>query len=518
MRVKRLIKKTVPILAAVMLVLLTGCTKSIKLGGQRFGEESTELTAVINAEDTEKLGLFPSLKAADLRGSTCYDEIFRWAQAHPDVDVRYCLAFPDGTVAENDAESLTLTKLSGGDIPEVSRLLQYMTGLKFLSLEGSDLSLDDVKTLSEAYPEIELSYSFSFLGQAVDYHCASLSLVGLASQDVRTAAEVISRLPKLKKVDLGDENSTQIGWEEIALLESACPDAEFAYDFTLYGKEFSLKSRRMDLNHIPIGDEGALVCRVIPCMPRLKYLDMDSCGVSNEGMVSIREAFPHLRVVWRIWFGEAYSVRTDVERILASNPSAGGNLTAKNTADLKYCTRVRYMDIGHNEILGDISFVQYMPELEVLIAAMDGLSDLSPLSACTKLEYLEIQTNPQLTDISALAPLVNLKHLNMARNGGVTDLSPLFGMTKLERLWLGASSSYPQEQIDKIQANNPDCNINIFVYLDPTEGGWRFTGTNPKVIWTTEYILHERYEKLLDQFDHYDRSAYSFYWNDPMCY
>ena len=95
-------------------------------------------------------------------------------------------------------------------------------------------------------------------------------------------------------------------------------------------------------------------------------------------------------------------MRTDVERILASNPSAGGNLTAANAADLKYCTRVRYMDIGHNEILGDISFVQYMPELEVLIAAMDGLSDISPISACTKLEYLEIPQNFDFNKVSGL--------------------------------------------------------------------------------------------------------------------
>ena len=511
-------KKTVLISAAAALVLLSGCTKSIKLGNQRFSEESTELRAVITAEDTAKLDRFPALKAVNLSGSTCYEEISRWAETHPDTDVRFSLAFPDGTVAENDVESLTLSDISSADLPEVSRLLQYMTGIKYLSLEGSLLAPGDVKALSEAFPALDIACSFDFLGQTVDYHCDSLSLKGLTSKDAQAAADLISLLPELEKIDLGDEKTTSLTWEELAMLVNARPKAEFQYDFTLYGKEVSLYSRRLDLSHTPVADEGALVRRVIPCMPRLKYLDMDSCGVSSEAMAAIRDDFPNLWVVWRIWFGEGYSVRTDVERILASNPTSGGNLTPKNTKDLKYCTKVRYMDIGHNEILGDISFVQYMPELEVLIAAMDGLSDISPISACTKLEYLEIQTNPLLTDISALASLTELKHLNMARNGGVKDLSPLFGMKKLERLWLGASSSYSQEQIAKIQENNPDCNINTYVYLDPTEGGWRYTGTDPKKFWTTEYILHERYEKLLDQFDHYDRKAYSFSWNDPKCY
>ena len=511
-------KKAVLLCAAAMLMLLTGCTKNIKLGGQKFSEESTELAAVITAEDAEKLSLFPALKAVDLSGSGCYEEISGWSQAHPDVNVRYTVTFPDGTVAKSNVEMLTLSSLESADIPEVSRLLKYMTGLKYLSLDGSRLTGADVKALSDVYPDIEIFYSFDFLGQKVEYNCTSVSLVGLESQDLNAAAELISQLPALRTVELGNDSTTHLEWEEIKVLENACPKAEFKYRFNLYGKEFSLGALRLNLNHIPITDEGALVRRVAACMPRLSILDMDSCGVSNEGMVAIRDAFPNATVIWRVWFGGSYSVRTDVERILASNPSNGGNLTVKNTVDLKYCTKVKYMDIGHNEVLGEIPFVQYMPDLEVLIAAMDGLYDLSPLSACTKLEYLEIQTNPLITDISALAPLVSLKHLNMARNGGVTDLSPLFGMTKLERLWLGASSSYPPEQIEQIQANNPECNINTYVYNDPTEGGWRYTGSDPKVLWTTKLILHERYELLLAQFDNYDRSAYSFSWNDPMCY
>lgn len=509
-------KKAAVIVTAAALLLLTGCTKNIKIGGEKFSEDSAEISAVVSAEEIDRLDLFPALKSADLSGSTCYEEILRWAQAHPDVDVRFTLTFPDGTTADNDAQSLALGGLNSADIPEVTRLLGCMSGLEQLSLNGSALTCADVKTLADAFPSVEMSYSFEFLGQTVDYNCETLSLTALTSPDVQTAAETLAQLPYLKEVDLGSESTSSLSWADIALLENACPNVAFDYDFTLYGLPFSLSAEEMDLNHIPIADEGALVAGIVACMPNLKYLDMDSCGVSSEAMAAIRDANPDVTVVWRVWFGDAYSVRTDVERILASNPTTGGNLTAKNTVELKYCTKVKYMDIGHNEVLGDISFVQYMPDLEVLIAAMDGITDISPLSACTNLEYLEIQTN-SISDISPLAPLVNLKHLNMARNGNITVLSPLFGMTKLERLWLGASSSYPQEQIEQIRAIVPECNINTYVYNDPTEGGWRYTGSNPNPE-VYELYKHERYEKLLEQFDNYDRSAYSFYWNDPKCY
>ena len=504
------------LLAAALLVLLTGCAKNIKIGDGKFSEDSTEIAAVISDGETEKLDLFPSLTSADLSGSSCYEEIFAWEQAHSDVDVHFSITFPDGTTTDNKAQTLALTNLKSGDVEEVSRLLGYMSDLKQLSLEGSALSCGDVRALDDAFPEVELSYSFELLGQTVDYQCESLSLVGLSSQDVQAAASSLSQLPRLETVDLGSESTSSLTWDDIALLESSCPNVTFDYDFTLYGLSFSLSSKEMDLNHIPIADEGALVGQVVACMQALEYLDMDSCGVSSEAMAAIRDANPDVNVVWRIWFGDAYSVRTDVERILASKPTEGGNLTVKNTVDLKYCTKVKYMDIGHNEILGEISFVQYMPDLEVLIAAMDGITDISPLSACTKLEYLELQTN-SITDISALASLVNLEHLNIARNGGITDLTPLYGMTKLERLWLGASSSYPQDQIAEIQSLVPDCVINTYVYTDPTEGGWRYTGSNPNPE-IYELYKHERYEELLEQFDNYDLSAYSFYWNDPKCY
>ena len=112
-------------------------------------------------------------------------------------------------------------------------------------------------------------------------------------------------------------------------------------------------------------------------------------------MEQIRDALPGVKVVWRIWFGQSYSVRTDVEKILASKPSAGGLLWDSDVQVLKYCTDVKYIDLGHNERITDISFAAYMPKLEVAIFAMNDIADISALANCPELEYLEIQTNFQ---------------------------------------------------------------------------------------------------------------------------
>ena len=105
-------KMTVAILCAFMIFLLCGCTEMVELAGEKLPADSTELTMVLKAGDMVNLDQFPSLTYLDLSGSEDYEEIHRWAQAHPQVDVRYTLSFPEGTVAAHDTVSLDLSGLA----------------------------------------------------------------------------------------------------------------------------------------------------------------------------------------------------------------------------------------------------------------------------------------------------------------------------------------------------------------------------------------------------------------------
>ena len=327
-----------------------------------------------------------------------------------------------------------------------------------------------------------------------------LDLTGITSADIPYALELFQKLPVLDTVDLGDEDLSTLTWDDIHALQEAKPDAEFLYSFTLYGKPFSLSDGEMNLSHISITDNGELVRQVISCMPNLRYLDMDTCGVDNVHMAHIRDDFPNIKVVWRIWFGTNYTVRTDVKKILASMPSVGGDLTVANTYNLRYCTEVKYLDVGHNEALCDISYAAYMPDLEVAIFAMLNFTDLSPLRNCTKLEYLEIQTN-KIKDLSPLQNLTGLHHLNLGYNKDISDLSPLYGLTNLERLWIGKFTSIPQEQVEEMQRRVPNCVINTEA-TDP-HSDWRYG--------------NKRYDLLVKQFG-YDTQDYAFPWKDPLFY
>ena len=487
-------------------------TVKVQLSSGRYPADARELTAVLQSGETEALSLFKNLVAADLSGSECYEEIAAWAQANPGLLVKYTVTLPDGSVHSNDTTSLDLSAMSVGDVDRLCRALQALPKLSRVKLgtvgENAAISLSDAAALRSALPEVEFDFGLSLMGQSVAPDAEKLDLSALMPDQVQDAAAVLSCLPNLKEIELGSQDSNSLSWEDIGLLAAACPKAKLNYRFSLYGQELSLDAESLDFNHTPMDDEGAAIRQIMPLMKNCTYLDMDYCGVSNEAMAAIREENPNVDVVWRIWFGENYSVRTDTERILASKPTVGGMIYDGSV--LQYCTKLKYLDLGHNDDLSDLSFVSTMPELEVLIIAMTSISDLSPLTNCPKLEYLEIQETP-IADLSPLASCTALAHLNICNMKNVTDASALYGLSKLERLWVGTNTPIPEEQKAELKAKLPGCDVNTAVG-DPHEK-WRYSAYDPD---EPKYYWVPRHELLREQMG-YNYQEYSFYWLDPKC-
>ena len=398
-----------------------------------------------------------------------------------------------------DERTTTIELSEDSDLEELASLADKLTGLTLLDFGEKEPSVEEIALLKEAFPSVKLQYTVQVNGSAYGSDTTELDLSALMQQDVEAAAEQLKKLPELQYVSLGagTEETNAALLEKVGKFQQARPDVSFDFSFTLYGKTISTADETIDINHIRLEDGGAAVKAVLPYMSKCTYLDMDSCGLSNEQMEEIRNAFPNIKVVWRINFGSQYSVRTDVEKILAS--VKGEWLTSESVAALKYCTDVKYLDLGHN-IIKDISFVSSMPNLEVAVLAINYWSDATPLASCKNLEYLEV-FNTFLSDLSPLAELTNLKHLNICWLDNVTDITPLYELTNLERLWIGCVTPIPQDQIDTIREKLPDCEINTTTE-NPTEEGWRIV---------------ERYELLKQQFG-YDEGAYSFYYLDPKYY
>ena len=337
----------------------------------------------------------------------------------------------------------------------------------------------------------------------------AVELAGLQDADAAATAEFLRQMPRLQSIRIGSQEETPLSWESLKLLHDAAPQAVIDYAFTMFDRPFNLSDEVMDLKYIPMEDNGALVAKVTACMSRLRTLDMDSCRVPNAYMEKIRDSLPDTDVIWRINFASGYTARTDVTRILASMPGQGGELVHNNVENLKYCTKLKYLDLGHNNFLDTIEFCRYMPDLEVLIVGMTFVEDFTPLASCPKLEYFEAM-NTRLHDLTPFANLHNLKHMNICYNFAITDITPLYGLD-LERLWIGQHDPVPPEQIEKFRELHPNCVVNDTT-PDPTEEYWRFAEHGDEM---GNQRYDPRYELLRAQMG-YDEEAYAFYWTDPL--
>ena len=506
-------------------IALCGCAAKVELSGGTVRDNIQSITAVVTPEDLEKLDGFEQLGSADFTGSSCYAELADWAERHPLVETRYTVAFPNGAVAENNAHELDLTGLKDADLEEALENLAYLPRLKSVNL-GSDedgLSPAGLRRFRERWPELEFAYHCQLLGKDSNLDETKLDLTNVPESKIRANLDTIACMENLKTIELGsDEEKNAPGWKLIRALEEAAPEAKIHYRFTLYDVPLTLENEEVDISYHYVADGWPEVLEIAACMPKLKTLLMDTCAVGNEEMEKIRDALPDTEVVWRINFGGAYTARTNETRILASSPSVGGALGNSDVAVFKYFTKMKYLDIGHNEQITDLSFARYMPDLEVLIIAMNPLGDLSPLADCPKLEYLELFYS-MTDDLSPLAGLKNLKHLNVGHCPKLTDISPIYDLD-LERFYLGtfASCPVPPEQVDHYRELHPDCEVDNESW-ESSDGAWRRAFLEgEKLEWYKKqpYYSEERahfaprYALLRDQMG-YDGLLYSTKWIDP---
>ena len=182
--------------------------------------------------------------------------------------------------------------------------------------------------------------------------------------------------------------------------------------------------------------------------------------------------------------------------------ATGPSVNDKNAWVLKYCTKVKYLDLGHT-LISSIDFVEYMPDLEVVILANSWVNSLKAISSCSKLEYIETFSSC-ITDFSPLASCTHLQHLNIShpvdrsynRVTSYIDISSLYELPELKRFYC-TMCNVSQSQKDEMKSRHPDCEFD-FSWEDPAEGHWRFKDGNMYNKDLENRV--ERYALLCEQF------------------
>lgn len=445
------------------------------------------LTMSVTERTIKKLDDYPNLQSLDLLDSTCYTAIMVYVQNHPDVAVTYCVDF-GGASAVNWAEDIVLQP-EGVKYSTLQKNLVYLPNLKTVHLPNTLLSLEQLDALRTAYPDIQFTYTVNYKGMELNSNSTELNMAGITTADIDEAKFALERLPNLTYVELMNGSGTcSLTRQEVQQLTEAIPSVRFHYVFSLFGKTVSTTDNEIYFKGLGLNSSAEPEIReALSIMAPGSTLVLDNCGLSSELLDSIRADFDKVDLVWRVFFGTQgrYSTLTNDDTIRCVY-----NVTDDTCYEMRYLRSVKYMDLGHNDTLTDLSFLGYMPDLEIAILSGCAASDLSGIENCKKLEFLELANCLKLEDISALAGCGSLKYLNICFTK-VSNLMPLDGLG-IQNLFC-KQTRVPAEEQTQFKEIHEGCTA-VFSGRDPYAGpGWRYVDNG--------YTFTDFYKRVREVFD-----------------
>lgn len=469
------------LIAAALVFCLSGCgeknnhaatptykpTEAVATEATTPPEELVEELAVVMTEgELYQLNRYPNLKKVDFTGSTCYAALQRYSKNNPHIDVIYTVDL-GGTGISNQDTAATLQP-GAFDYALVLENLEFLPELTAISLPDITLDAGQINALMERYPHIALEYTVNLLGKSYDLSTEKLDLSGMSGSQAAEVSSQIGLLTNLTEVTLPDS----LSMEDVALLQDANPGATFHYNFTLFGKQLSTTTESVEYKNQNIGDDGeAEIRQALAILDNCSRFVLDNCKIDFEILAAIREDFRDgPNVVWRVYFGKdyRYNALTDQETIRAVY-----NVTDDTIAGLKYCEGARYIDMGHNEYLTDLSFIGHMPNLEVLIASGCAAKELPGFDNCKKLTWLELAYCAKLENIDSLVGCESLRFLNLSFTK-VKNYMPLDGLPIERFVCLSPKASTDEQNIFISIHPKPQCITVFYGYSNPYGYGWRY--------------------------------------------
>lgn len=487
MKKKRLLIFAVVFIAMLNIpVFISSCSNSNK---KVYNYAASNADAAVIAE----LEQYPNLQTVDLRGSDCYDAIIDYANAHPQISVLYDVPIGDERYSSDSSE---LTLADGEyDYSTLLSNLAYLPDVNKINLPNTSLSTEQLEEIKTAYPDLQLDYTVMVLGEETAQNVTELDLSSAEPEDLDTLMVSLSKMTNLVDIKLtAADGSNKFTPADVKKLMDAVPNATVHYTFELFGKTISTTDKTVEFVETNIGNNGVSKIReALDILPDCTYFKLDRCGIDNNVMEQLRDDYPEVKIVWRVFFAR-YNCLTDVEMLHCT-----GGITDSMAQVLKYCTDVVYLDIGHNRELSDISFINYMPKIKIAIIVDCRANTLEPFANCPDLERLEIVACTRISDLSPLANCKKLKGLNMSCALRVKDLSPLYGLQEMERLYLG-QNKLPQGQYEAACENLPNCWVTNTAKSASQVSrnyaiGWRLNEDGSRADWYLEVRKIFRYDE-----------------------
>ncbi len=428
---------------------------TVPLCGDYFPNDAQELTIRrLDQSDVDGFAYFPNLQVIHAEECTDYANLSLLWKQYPQVDVRYTVPI-GGQEYTPDATAVTPTTLTQTDV-------QNLSGLPNLQKIDGTGCRDFVilRQLERDHPEWDVQYITSIAGTEFTPTTRSLELTGAAYEELSIG---LAAMPELKTLSVHAPNAT--GAQMLQLREEY-PNVEIHWDLEVFGQTFPDDAAEVDISNQPISsiDEAKQIAALFP---NLTKLIVNSVGIDNEVMAAYREEVrSDYKVVWTIYFSDKCKGRTDDTYFM---PTKQGEYYFKDsyTHDLRYFEDMVCLDLGDHNNVKNIEYVAFMPHLKYLILAWTQVTDLSPISNCKELIYLEVD-HCIVHDYTPLLGCTALEDINIGDAQYQVDVTPLTQMPWLKNVW--AQDRSPRDgQI--LREGLP--NTHVVTSKPPAGQGWR---------------------------------------------
>lgn len=325
----------------------------------------TRITQVVYAADIDQLEEYPALKRADLTGSTCYDELLAYREAHPEVTVVYTVNIL-GKEYSLDTVSINLSQMGPGKVDEVAKLLPHFKNLRYVELMKEDgtcnLTPDDIKKLQAAVPTVPCHFTFTLFDKQVSSADTVIEFTDTPIYDSGLAQieEAMSLMPNLTTVRLDNCGVTS---EAMSKLRASYADKEIHWrvwfgKYTCMTDETVLRLTN-GLKNEHIGEMKYLT--------KAEYVDIGH----NEYLSDI----------------SFFQYMPNVKLIIASGTAVS------DVSPLKDLKNLEFLELVYCSYLKDISPLAGCTGLKYLNISITGVSDLTPLKDCPLERMVALQMN-----------------------------------------------------------------------------------------------------------------------------
>ena len=406
----------------------------------------------LTREDVAALTHLPALRSVDAEGCRDYAVLEALAQSLPECRVSYSVTV-DGKQWDSHVARLDVRELN---LAELRQTLPYLPELRQVAITGALPSKETLEALETDFAHIQFTYALADRNLPLGKDSRELDLSG-AEMKMEDVQRILALCPNLARAQV---RGTSLSTQEIRELCITYPQVFFLWDVPIGSLYVPSDAQEADLSGEQF-DSTEAVEQMLPYLPKLKKVVMCDCGIPDEEMDALNRRYDSIRFVWMVHIGRV-SVRTDAD--FFAPVVTKEHVYENQMGPLKYCTDLVAIDLGHMAVY-TCTWAENMPNLQYLILADTGVTDISPLANHDRLVFLELFMTA-IRDYSPLLSCKNLEDLNLCYTFGSAE--PVKQMTWLKRLWWDGN---PYET-KGLEAFLPDTECN-FTSGSSTGGSWR---------------------------------------------